>query len=121
MTNKTILLALLLSPFFGLNAQDVASEPMEPRQYVFESVSFSSSSGNITITCKELDKLSDFEIIGQDAHLNFSWDDKTPADRFPMKLGIKPGKVIVKYKMRGEKFKTVELKLEAREEVKLAL
>lgn len=121
MTNKTILTILLLAAFFSVQAQDVIPYVSEHRPLVFESVSFSNDCGNITITCSAVDKLTNFEITGKDAHLNFEWSDDTPADRFPMKLGIKSGDVIIKYKMRGQKSKTIRVKLAAHEELKLSI
>ena len=121
MTAKTIVTILLLLPFIYVNAQDVLSSDISKRPVAFESVSFSTVQGSIIITCKNADQLTDFEFVGEGSHLTFAWDSKNPADRFPMKLGLKPGKVTVKYKMRGGQYQIIELVLAEKEEVKLAL
>jgi hypothetical protein len=121
MTTKTILTALLLSLFFGIKAQEVARPATQTPPIAFESVSFSTLQGSITITCSEADKLTNFEFVGQNAYFNFEWDSNKPADCFPMKLGIKPGKVTIKYRMRGGEFKTIELKLTEKESLNLEI
>ena len=121
MTTKTILTTLLLASFFSLSAQDVASYDTKYQQFAFESVSFSSEQGSITLPCKDVENLAYFEITGSNAHFIFEWGVETPADRFPMKLGIKPGKVTIKYIKHGEKNKPIELDLGADDQVKLAL
>lgn len=123
MYTKAILIAFLLTPFFTLSAQDVIPTDVNSKEplIVFESVSFSAEQGSITITCKDARKLTSFEIIGENAHFSFEWNEENPADRFPMKLNIKPGKVIIKYKMLGEKKQPIELNLEAHDALKLTI
>lgn len=108
--------ALLLAPFFCLSAQTTPPAPL-----VFESVSFSTVQGSITINCTNAEQLTKFEFIGTDSYYVFEWDSEHPTKYFPMKLALKPGKVVVRYKMRGEKDKIIELKIEANDDVKLTL
>jgi hypothetical protein len=117
MTTKIIVTALLLAFVTGLSAQKTT----HPASLAFESVSFSTNSGNITITCADSERITAFEITGVDTHLDFSLESGRPADYFPMKLGFKPGKVTIRYSLRGEADKVIELKLGAKEEVKLVL
>ena len=121
MKTKTILTFLLLASFFSLGAQDAASDDTSHRPLVFESVSFSAVQGSIIIACKDAGKLTNFEFTGKEEHLAFEWNSAHPADLFPMKISAKPGKVTIKYKMCGEKSKTIQLKLVAHREVKLTL
>ena len=121
MTIKSILPILLLLPFFSLKAQDVASDPISPNPLVFESVSFSSEQGSLTITCEDKTLLTEFEVISKDAHFAFTWDGRSPADRFPMRLHLKPGEVTVKYKMQGEKGNFMQFNLANGEHLKINL
>lgn len=121
MTTKTIFTILLLLPFCFLNAQDCPSEAMANTPLVFESVSFSAEQGSVTITCPKTVNLTHFEFIAEDTHYSFDWGGEVPARYFPMKLSFKPGEVTIKYKVKGEKAKTVELKIEADEALKLSI
>jgi hypothetical protein len=112
---------LLCASVLQVKAQDVASNPVVPNPVVYESVSFSNQQGSITIDCDEKEALTDFELIGQDVHFAFSWDEQKPADRFPMKLHLKPGEVTLKYRMQGEKSNFMKLKLLSGEHLKLQL
>jgi hypothetical protein len=112
MTTKTWLSILLLAPFFGLSAQDVVFDFEAQRGLVFETVSFANKGcGDITIVCASPEKVTQFEIKGTDAHLNFEWSANEPSERFPMKLCIKPGKVKIRYKIQGQRGKTIRFHL----------
>ncbi|MCB0523974.1 MAG: hypothetical protein H6576_13305 [Lewinellaceae bacterium] len=121
MKAKIMLSILLPLSFFYMRAQkcEVLTAPEMP--LVFESVSFSAEQGSVTIKCIAPANLSQFEFIAEDTHYAFEWDAFTQARCFPMKLNFKPGKVIIKYKMKGEKEKTLELNIEANEALKLSI
>ena len=121
MTIKTFLTILLLASFFSLSAQDVASEDLVKRPIVFESVSFSTDQGSLIIICKDTEALTSFEFIDNDSHFSLEWDSNNPVHHFPMKLSFKPGKVTVKYKMRGGETKIFQLKVAAHDELKLTI
>ena len=116
-----MLSALLFLAFFNLNAQNATSEKEAQRSLTFESVSFSSECGNLTIVCEAAAQLTDFEINGEDAHRFVDWDGKEAADRFSMKFSVKPGTVNIKYKMLNGESKTIQLKIVPKDELKLTL
>lgn len=121
MTTKAIFSTLLLLAFFSLNAQRTMPEKDAQRCLTFESVSFSSECGNLTIVCETATQLTDFEINGEDAHRFVDWNGKEAADRFSMKLSFKPGTVNIRYKMLNGESKNVQFKIVTKDDLKLTL
>lgn len=123
MTTKSLILFLLLCTGIQLQAQqqECAKKNANNQSIAFESVSFATEHGDVIITCENADDLTDFQISGEDANLDFGWQASAPANHFPMKLGIKPGDVTIRYTMKGQKPKIIRLKLVAKEEVKVAI
>lgn len=122
MSTKTILpILFLLASFGSLSAQTLQCKSATPQPFVFESVSFSSVQGSIVISCEAAENLVSFEFVGTETYFKFDWENELPLHYFPMKLNLKPGKAVVKYRMRGEKDKIVELNIVPDNPVKLTL
>ena len=106
---------LMLNFFVNLQAQDVAISEDEQRSMIFESASFSNVDDceRITVTCRRSADLTDFEFKGKDSYMYFSWSDSDDrSTTFPMKLNVKPGKVKIRYRMKNQEWKTIQMDLE---------
>lgn len=109
------MLGLFLS-VFSLHGQIVACGDYEPqRAYVFETVSFPNADDceQIDIQCKNPELITDFEFRSSDTQIARTWGKgENPATHFPMKMNVLPGKIQVRYKMKGYGWKSQQFELE---------
>ena len=114
---KSILFcAAFLFGFNALQAQFATSGDYEAlKSFGYEMASFSNPDAceQVTIQSKDAVNLTAFELKTMDAHVAYSWSgNEKPEGRFPMKFNLLPGKGTLRYRMKGEGWKSISFEVE---------
>lgn len=123
MAAKYLFLAILLVPFVGLNAQDVASDYEEYQNRKPQTTAAASEQRyfHLNITCEQPQKLSNLTIKGKGVNLSYEWGGESESNVFPMQIRFKSEKVKIQYKTVGHDWATLDLQLDMGSEKNLKL
>lgn len=116
MKTPTFCSLLLLLLATGLRAQIATAGDYRPEKpFARETVSFHNPNDceQVIIQTKHPEQLLAIEFIATDAYLAQSWSTGQKPDKvqFPMKFSVLPGKVNVRFKKKGENWRTMEADL----------